>query len=186
MKTAVDTLMVAKSDLLSGLEAIPASEIHISLNTTDSGEIVENRPVRMLLPIPIDCKDVVAGNLTPIIETINAAAEEGVTTIEAQLFDYMHRVTEAFGTRVNGVGDPFGHPAIRKLVENSEIDFDADGTPNLESWVFRTYNPTRLISLDEMMRLLPSRTPEEMQRWNEMIERKRIEFNAKRRHRTLS
>jgi hypothetical protein len=186
VKTAVDNLMVAKSDLLSRLKPMPASEIHTSRNTTDAGEIVENKPVRMALPIPMDFKDVVAGNLAPITESINSAAEEGVATVEPQFFEYMSRVTEAFATRVDMNGAPFDHGAIRKMVENSQFDFNDDGSPDLESWVFRTYNPTRLITLDEMMQMLPTRTAEETRQWNEMIERKRIEFNAKRRHRTLS
>jgi hypothetical protein len=186
VKTAVDSLMVAKSKLLSRLKPIPASEIHISRNTTEAGEIVENKPIVTLLPIAIDFKDVVAGNLAPIIETINSAAEEGVATVEPQFLDYMGKVTEVFGTRVYTDGAPFDHVAVRRLVENSDFGFDESGAPDLEPWVFRTYNPTQLFSFDEMMKLLPPRTPEETRQWDEMIERKRIEFSAKRRRRTLS
>jgi hypothetical protein len=168
------------------LKPIPASEIHISRNTTETGEIIENNPIVMSLPIAIDFKDVVAGNLMPIIETIDSAAEEGVATVEPQFLDYMGRVTEVFGTRVDMEGVPFGHVAVRRIVESSEIDFNEDGAPDLEPWVFRTYDPTRLITFGEMMQLLPPRTSEETRQWDEMIERKRIEFNAKRRRRTLS
>ena len=186
VKAAVDALMIAKSTLLSKLQSVPASEIHISRNTTEAGEIVENSPITTLLPIVIDFRDVVSGNLAPVTGSINSAAEEGVAAVEPQLLDYMSRVTEAFGTRVDMKGAPFDHVAVRQLVEHSNFDFNDDGSPDLDSWVFRTYNPTRLITLDEMMRLLPPRTPEETREWNEMIERKRIEFNAKRRRRTLS
>jgi hypothetical protein len=186
VKVAVDSLIVAKSVLLSKMESRPASEIHISRNTTEAGEIVENNPIVTRLPIVIDFKDVVAGNLAPIIETINSAAEEGVATVEPQLLDYMGKVTEAFGTRVDMDGAPFDHVAVRRLVEGSNFDFDENGAPDLEPWVFRTYNPTRLITFDEMMQLLPPRSSEETREWNEMIERKRIEFNAKRHRRTLS
>jgi hypothetical protein len=61
---------------------MPASEVHISRNTTEAGEIVENNPIVTLLPISIEFKDVVAGNLAPITETINSAADEGVATVE--------------------------------------------------------------------------------------------------------
>jgi hypothetical protein len=186
VKKAVDSLMVAKSKLFSKLKPMPASEIHISRNTTEAGEIVENNPIVTLLPIAIDFKDVVAGNLEPITETINSAAEEGVATVEPQFLDYMGKVTELFGTRVDTDGASFDHNAVRRIVESSDFDFNENGAPNLESWVFRTYNPTQLITFDEMMQLLPPRTSEETRQWDEMIERKRIEFNAKRRRRTLS
>ncbi len=138
VKTAVDSLMVAKSKLLSKLKPMPASEVHISRNTTEAGEIVENNPIVTLLPIAIDFKDVVAGNLAPIIETINSAAEEGVSTVEPQFLDYMGKVTEVFGTRVDMDGAPFDHVAVRRLVESSDFDFDENGAPHLEPWVFRT------------------------------------------------
>jgi hypothetical protein len=186
VNVAVDSLIFAKSVLLSKMESRPASAIHISRNTTEAGEIIENNPIQTCLPIAIDFKDVVAGNLAPIIETINSAAEEGVATVEPQLLDYMGKVTEAFGARVDMDGAPFDHVAVRRLVESSHFDFDENGTPDLEPWVFRTYNPTRLITFDEMMQLLPPRSSEETREWNEMIGRKRIEFNAKRHRRTLS
>jgi hypothetical protein len=98
----------------------------------------------------------------------------------------MSKVAEVFGTRVDMDGAPFDHVAVRRLVESSDIDFDENGAPDLDPWAFRTYGPTQLITFDEMMQLLPPRTPEETRQWDEMIERKRIEFNAKRRRRTLS
>jgi hypothetical protein len=186
VKTAVDSLIVAKSKLLSKLKPVPASEVHISRNTTEAGEIVENNPVITSLPIVIDLKEVVAGDLAAVTETLNEAAEESVRTIEPQLLDYMGRVTEAFGTRVDMAGAPFDHVAVRRIVESSDIDFDEDGAPDLEPWAFRMYNPTQLITFNEMMQLLPPRTPEERRQWDEMIERKRIDFYANRRRRTLS
>lgn len=184
VKTAVDQLVVAKSPLLSSLDPIPASEIHISRNTTEAGEIVENNPVIVFLPIAIDFNDVVAGNLAAVTEAIDNAAEEGVGTIEPQLLDYMSRVTETFGTRMD-LNAPFDHVALRKLVGVADFDFDENGGPALDSWVFRTYNPTHLIRFDEMFRQFPPRTHEEAHAWDDMIERKRREFNAKRRRRTL-
>ncbi len=186
IKTAVDQLMVAKSSLLSKLEPVPASEIHISRNTTDAGEVVENNPVITLLPITIDFKDVLAGRLAAVAETINSAAEEGVGTIEPQLLNYMRRVTEAFGTRVDLSDAPFDHVALRRLVEAADFDFDENGQAQLDTWVFLTHDPTRLVAFDEMIRQLPPRTREEVWAWDDMIERKRLEFSAKRRRRTLS
>ena len=154
--------MVAKSKLLSKMKTIPASEIHISRNTTEAGEIVENNPIVMCLPITIDFKDVVDANLAPIIETIDSAAEEGVATVEPQLLKY-EKVTEVFGTRVDMGGASFDHVAVRRLVESSVVSFDENGAPDLEPWVFRTYNPTQLITFDEMMndcRRVPQRRPD--------------------------
>jgi hypothetical protein len=61
--TAVNRLIRAKNPVLSKINTEPSSEIHISRNTTDSGEVVENKPILTSLEITTDIKDVVAGRL---------------------------------------------------------------------------------------------------------------------------
>src|SRR5713226_866012 len=56
LKAAVDNLIFAKNPVLNKIRAIPSSEIHTSRNTTDSGDVVENKPIRTTLEIAIDFK----------------------------------------------------------------------------------------------------------------------------------
>src|ERR1035437_3289597 len=100
VQTAVNRLIRAKNPVLSKINTEPSSEIHTSRNTTDSGEVVENKPILTSLEIAIDFKDVVAGKLVAVAETINQAAEDGVATIVPQVAAYMERVIDAFGTEV--------------------------------------------------------------------------------------
>jgi hypothetical protein len=186
VQTAVNRLIRAKNPVLSKINTEPSSEIHTSRNTTDSGEVVENKPILTSLEIAIDFKDVVAGKLVAVAETINQAAEDGVATIVPQVAAYMERVIDAFGTEVRLNGAPFDHAAVRKLVEANEIEFDANGNPDLEPWIFTDPGLQRVTTFDELIRQFPPRTPEEVQAWDDMIERKRREFNDKRRRRALS
>ena len=184
--TAVNRLIRAKNPVLSKINTEPSSEIHISRNTTDSGEVVENKPILTSLEITTDIKDVVAGRLVAVAETINQAAEDGVATIVPQVAAYMERVIGAFGTEVRLNGAPFDHAAVRKLVEANEIEFDANGDPDLEPWIFTDLGLQRVTTFEELIRQFPPRAPEEVQTWDDMIERKRREFNDKRRRRALS
>ena len=127
-----------------------------------------------------------AGNLTAVTETINAAADQGIAELIPQISAYMTKVIGAFGKGVDLQGAPFDHSAVRMIVEVNEIEFNANGDPDLEPWIFTSDGLQRVTTFAEMIRLLPPRTEAEQRQWNEMIERKRIEFNAKRRRRTLS
>src|SRR5207249_798420 len=101
------------------------------------------------LEIAIDFKDVVAGKLVAVAETIHQAAEDGVGKIVPQVAAYMGRVIDAFGTEVRLNGAPFDHAAIRKLVEANEIEFDANGNP-VQPWIFTDPGLQRVTTFDEL------------------------------------
>jgi len=186
VRTAVDKLIIAKNPVLSRIKAVPSRAIHTSRNTTDDGEVVENPPIRMTLEIAIDFKDVIAGKISAITESINEAAEQGVQIVVPQVSEYMSKVISAFGSQVDLKGAPWDHAAIRQFVEASEIEFDENDKPDLEPWAFTTDGLQRVITFEEMITQFPPRTAEEVSAWDDMIERKRSQFNARRRRRTLS
>jgi hypothetical protein len=95
VQTAINSLIRVKNPVLSKINTVSSSEIHTSRNTTDSGEVVENKPILASLEIAIDIKDVVAGKMLAVAETIDQAAEDGVGTIVPQVAAYMGRVIDA-------------------------------------------------------------------------------------------
>jgi hypothetical protein len=186
VKISVDALISVKNPVLSKIKAVPAPAIHISRNTTREGEMIENDPMLMSLEIAIDFKDVLAGRLTAVAETINNAAEEGLRTLLPKVSEHMTRLIDAFGAGVDMKGAPFDHVAVRRMVEASEIEFDEQGAPDFEPWIFTWNGLQRAATFTEMYNQFPPRTPEETQAWDELIQRKRSEFNDKRRRRRLS
>jgi hypothetical protein len=176
---AMDELMIRKSPLLSRIKTVPASSIPISRNTMPSGEVVENNPIRMELPFPVDFADAVAGKLSAITASIDAAAEAGLNTVMPKFYDYMGRLCTAAGTATDANGEKLSHKLILKSLENVNLDFDENGQPEMPMLVT---SPAML----EAIKALPPPTEEETRAWNAMIERKREEFNARRRHRQLS
>ena len=186
VKSSVDALIIAKSSILSKMKPVPAQEIPISRNTTPEGHIIQNDPIFTALPIRIDFKDVLDGRLEAVAETIDEAAQEGLNTILPKVFDHVRRLNDAFGTGIDMNGPSLDHIALRKFVESSEIEFDENGVPDFEPWVLTWDELRQSVTFPELFKQFPPRTPEEIRAWEELIEKKRVEFNAKRRHRKLS
>jgi hypothetical protein len=184
MKRAVNELMIRKSPLLSRIKAVPSSTIPTSRNTMPSGEVVENAPIEMKLPFSVEFADAIAGKLEPVAVSIDRAAEEGVKTVTARLLDFSGRLCEAAGTATNADGEPFSHKLIVKSLQNVALDFDDDGQLDMSSMIVHWGG--QVIEFDDLIQSLPPRTQEEIQAWNELVDRKRREFNDRRRHRKLS
>jgi hypothetical protein len=184
VKHAVDELMIRKSPLLSRIKAVPSSTIPTSRNTMPSGEVVENAPIEMQLPFPVEFADAIAGRLEPVAVSIDQAAEEGVKTVTARLLDFSGRLSEAAGTATHADGEPFSHKLIVKSLRHVDLDFHDDGQLDMSSMIVHWGG--QVIEFDDLIRSLPPRTQEEIQAWNELVDRKRKEFNDRRRHRKLS
>lgn len=176
---AINELMIRKNPVLSRIKAVPSSNIPVSRNTMPSGEVVENKPIEMVMPFPVDFNDAVRGDLSAITATIDAAAEAGLGTFMPQFYDYFGRLCEAAGTATHANGEKLSHSLMLKSFENLDIEFDEQGQPKM---------PTLVTSPESVaaIRALPPPTQAEKDAWDAMIERKRKEFNDRRRHRQLS
>jgi hypothetical protein len=184
VKHAVDELMTRKSPLLSRIKAVRSSTIPTSRNTMPSGEVVENAPIAMQLPFSMEFADAIVGRLEPLVVSIDQAAEQGVTTVTARLLDFSGRLSEAAGTATDAGGETFSHKLIVKSLQNMDLDFDGDGQLDMSSMIL--HSAGQVIEFDELIRSLPPRTEEETLAWNELVDRKRKEFNDRRHRRQLS
>lgn len=184
VKRAIDELMIRKSPLLSRIKAVPSTTIPTSRNTMPSGEVVENAPIEMQLPFPVEFADVIAGRLEVVAANIDQAAEEGLKIVTPRLLDFSGRLSEAAGTATDANGEPFGHKLIVKSLQNVDLDFDDEGHLDMSSMII--YLDGQVTEFDDLIRSLPPRTEEEKRAWDELVDRKRKEFNDRRRHRKLS
>ena len=175
---AVNELMIRKSPLLSRVKIVPSSSIPVSRNTMPSGEVVENQPIEMGMPFSVNVNDAVRGDLSAITASIDAAAEAWLRTVMTQFYDYYGRLCEAAGTATHVNGEELSYSLILKSFEKADIEFDEEGQPKM---------PTLITSpaTFDAIRTLPPPTQAEKDAWDAMIERKRNEFNDRRRHRQL-
>jgi len=175
---SVHELMRRKDPLLSKIRVDYSEEIHAAQNTMPSGEVVETRPFKVPMLVTIEIDDAIAGRSERLTEAINNAAEEGLKIGMPQIFEQLGRLSAAAGTAKDAKGHPLSWALILQTLEKMEIEFDKDGKPTLEM----------IVAPDVYKQLLnlPPRTSEENRAWNELLERKRAEFNARQRRRKLS
>lgn len=177
--TAILELKRRKDPLLSRIRVNYSEEIHTSQNTIPSGKVVETRPFKVPMQIGIELDDAIAGQSDSLTEAINNAAEEGLKLGMPQIFEQLGRVCDAAGTAINAEGQPLSRALIMQALEKMEIQFDKDGkATNIGVFVGpETY---------KQFQNLPPPTPEEIQAMNELLERKKAEFYARKRSRKLS
>jgi hypothetical protein len=130
------------------------------------------------MPLAIEFDDAITGRSDRLIEAINNAAEEGLKIGMPQIFEQLNQLSAAAGATTDAEGQPLTWALILKAWENMEIEFDKDGKPTIGIFV----GP----EMHEQFRNLPPLTHEEQQAFNELLERKKAQFNARQRRRKLS
>jgi len=177
--TTIQELMRRKDPVFASIKIVESPQIPSVRNTMPSGQIVDNAPMAVPMPFAVVFADAIAGNLASLAASIDAGAEASLKTVMPQIFAYHGRLCEAAGTATDAGGQKLSRKLIRESFEKMQINFDAAGKPIMPTIVM---HPDMLKQLEE----LPPATDEEVRAWDEMIERKRGEFNDRQRHRKLS
>lgn len=118
---------------------------------------------------------ILATDVDAWIAMLDEQGERAAEQLETQFFEFMNKVTAEAGQVVDAGGRPFSHDLVLDMFEKLQIDFDEDGKPEMPTFVV---DPKTYEKLGEP-------TPEQMKRRDEIIERKRREFVARRRVRKL-
>jgi hypothetical protein len=105
-------------------------------------------------------------------------ADERLSIVMQHFFRAFERTCDAAGTGTDARGKPFSFELYLAGLEKIELQFDRDGQPILPTLVV---HPTMAKQLES----LPPPTEEQLRAYNDLIERKRKEFNARRRYRKL-
>jgi hypothetical protein len=179
LHAAVGRLMKAKDSLYASIpEASPWEAIPTTQNTMPSGEVVEHEPLKIESKIIIKWDDIRACDLDALAEQVNAMAEERLSIVMPHFFKMFEKTCDAAGTGTDARGKPFSFEMYLTGLEKIELQFDREGQPILPTLVV---HPTMAKQLQSM----PPPTEEQQKAYNDLIERKRREFNARRRYRKL-
>lgn len=175
---AINELMRQKSPLLNKIPSHKVDRLPISRNSFEDGKVLDSPPFEIgasLIAMRTDC---IANNVSVVAELVDDAAEQAVKIVVPQILETVGRLSQAAGTAVDAKGQKLSHDLMTESLDAVEIDFDDGGNPIFPTLVA---SPILLNALAK----LPPRTPEELARYNAMIERKREAFNARRRYRKL-
>jgi len=201
---AITELKNHQFPLLGKIETVYVESIPHTRSTMPSGEIVESQPLEYRLEFPIELRDSIAGDSSSLIDSIAGAAEQKGHIEMQSMLEYAGRITHAAGTTTDAKGQSISRHLILQMMEKPELEFDKDGYPIIPSEVrhlFHRSSQTCICFTDsrsehmalvmsgenrEKLMQLPPPTDEEMEAFEDLMSRKRKQWNDSRRHRQLS
>ena len=164
--------------LLKEIPTEPRPAIHTSQVTLPSGEALTNEPFEMKVAFRFNLSDMVSGDIDAFTASAEASGREHGEQTMRQLLKYSGTISKAMGNAVAGKGRRFGWQVILEVLEGVEIDFDDNGEPELP----------KMISDRDISRVVPypPLTDADRPAYEALMARKRKEYDARRRRRTLS
>jgi hypothetical protein len=178
--SAVRHLMKAKNSLYAQIQEGDHSEtIPATQNTMPSGETVTSEPIMMESKIVFQWDDIRNCNLDALAEQADNAAEERLSIVMPRLFEMLGKTSEAAGTATDMAGAPLTFESYLAAFSKIELRFEENGEPIMPQLVVHP-------DTAKMLRSLPRWTADQQKIWDAMIEGKRKEYFASRRHRKLS
>ncbi len=175
----VARLMEAKDEFWARIpKAEPAEAVPITQNTMPSGEVVQNEPLSVAAQFVYKYEDIRSCNTEELAAQMDAAADQILSVLMPHVFDIMGRTCKAAGTASDAGGKPFSFEMFLDGIEKIDLPFDEKGNPEL---------PTLVVGpeLGNQIRAMQPWTPEQRKAFDDVIERKRKEYNARRRDRKL-
>lgn len=175
----VSRLMAAKDPVWGMLPtAEPAETVPVTQNTMPSGEVVQSNPVQMAAKIVLKYDHIRSCSVEELAVQIDSAAEQNLAVVMPHFFDLVGRMSQAAGTAMDCGGKPLTFETYLASLENLDLGFDRDGNPQ---WPSLVVGP----EMAKYLQSLPPPTSEQQKRLADLIERKRREHDARRRHRKL-
>lgn len=177
VRSAVHALTRARDGLYGQMHVEPSSRLGTTQITTEQGVVVEQEPVQVRFHITLDPDELIDGRLDAFLASLDAAADELLDGFMPQFYEYLARITEATGNVVDAKDRPF-FDSMYEMFEKVDLQFDEEGRIT-QSLVI---NPADAKKWEKGAADL---TPEQRRQLDELIERKRAEFHARRRDRRL-
>ena len=171
-REAIDGLSRAKDPVLGRMRKGRPERNYVGRNSMPQGQVHEAVPMPVRSEFSLTASEILEGNPTVLGGKLDEMAEGYVASLMPQVFEAIGAATEAAGTNVNAGGKPFSADLFIELLEKMEVDFDDSGQIQLQI----------VIGPDTK---IPTPSEEDQRRIDEVIERKRQEFLAKRRSRQL-
>jgi len=112
---------------------------------------------------------------------LDEAAQEMARQISEHAFRQINEAVERVGNVVHGEGKPFGPDIFMEVIEKIQLDFDADGKPSEMMVVIPPSMGERARATLESLQ----QNPEYSKRYQELIEKKRMEWRDREAARKL-
>jgi hypothetical protein len=178
--SAINELTRASDPVLKGMPTENRAELNSAQYTLPSGETLEMPPIEVRPQATLDGNAMLTGDLNALHVFIYEMAHSSLEQLIPQFFQHVSTVADAFGNSVDARGQPLSHDLLLDMFEKKQWSFKDDGS--FSDGEMMLVHPETYKKIQE----LPPRTPEQEQRWCDLIERKRQEFYAGKRTRRIS
>lgn len=173
----VQELMMVRDAVLSSVRREQVGHVSSGEVPLDSAR-GSSWPLDLKVSFSASVEAMITCDLDSWATMISEAADEALSVLMPQFFKRMAEACERAGTAMDFSNRPFDHDVYLDVLEANDLDFDDAGAPQLIPLVVGP-------ALYEKIRCLPSRTPAQSARYEAIIEKKRNQFNARRRVRKL-
>lgn len=171
---AVDAVARASNPILGQVQREKVEVLPRSMNTMESGDIVELEPLLSSASVVLSVPDAIRGDFADVVAAIAQTADQFVASIMPSIFEHISAICDATGNVVSAKGRSYWD-AMLEALETISITFDEDGNPSLPSTFMSPENAEEI-----------GDPPEGYEhRCNEIIARRRDEWLAGRRTRRL-
>jgi len=172
MQDGIQGLARAQDPILATMPRRRSKRSYQSRNSMPSGVVLDSAPIIARWQLHLVPANVAEGAASTLMSMLEGMAQNYVREVMPQIFASLATVSTAAGTQVDAAGRPFSAELLAEALEKMEIDFDDDGTPRIQ-----------LVVGTDMT--IPENTEEGQRIIDAVIERKRQQFFAQRRHRQL-
>lgn len=177
---AIDALSRARGGVVGLVSREPARRTGTTQFTTDEGSTVELQSVEIGTPITLGWEEIIAGNVDAFLTVLDEAAEQHHEQLSRYIFESLDVVTSSTGNQVDGTGKSF-FDSLYEMFDKVELWFEPDGQIS-KGFAFVVHPD----NLEVMKQKEAELTTDERRQLDELIDRKREEFFARRRRRKLS
>jgi hypothetical protein len=171
-REAIEGLSSAKDPILGKIRRRPPGRDYVGRNSLPQGEVHEGTPMPVRSEFSLTASEILEGDATVLGAKLDDLADQYVAALMPQVFEAIGAATEAVGTVIDAGGQPLSAGLFIEMLEKMEVEFDDNGQIQLQMVI----GPNTKI---------PTPSEEDQRRIDEVIERKRQEFFAKRRSRQL-
>ena len=179
ISTALSELSRSRGGIVSLIRSEPTSRVGTTQVTLDSGDVVEFEAAAIKSSMTVSLDEVAQTNIDALLITVDHAAGVHHEELTKWVLANLEKLTHATGNAIDAAGRPL-FEAVYEMFDTIELSFEEDGRIS-EGFVF-VMHPDMV---EKMKRMEEEMTPEQTQRLEDLINRKREEFFARRRRRQL-
>jgi hypothetical protein len=174
---AVDEFAMINHPILREMERRVVRDVRPSRISEGEDPPLALNPIESSAEIVLDASAIAEGDLGSVYTAADTIGDAKGGAIVKGMVEHLSQITDRTGNAVDAGGRPVSHELFFEMLEGMEISFDEHGEAEFQ-----------ILTSPEMgakLAALPPLTPEQQARLDEIMARKREEFEARKKTRRM-